>query len=483
MNKLPATLQLPNRMVYLPVALSFVREMSHLVELSQAQRQDLEVACDEAISNVIRHAYPDSEEAHFEVRCEFLPRGLQVAICDRGIPLDPQNAPEGMGSMLMRAMVSQVCYVNLGARGKEVRLLTTTNEQRVSEPEHPPEHPHDRQSPGELITRPMQPQEAVQVSRCFFEAYGYSYVYEDVYYPERMAALQATSQIYSAVAVSARQEVVSHMALRFSHLLPGVAEVAMAATRPRYQGNKVISSLESVLMAECLRRNLSGVFSNAVTVHPYSQRGLLKNGFRICGFLLAHSLETTKFTDLSDSRKERGSVAICYLQLSKPRSFKAFPPASCRELVQRIYEHLQLPMELADEAAVVRDSSAFRLKSEVHLTLHSERAVASLDLQRYGQDIDERLREALFHCKRHHMKVVEALLNLADPYTPVLAELLEREGFRLTGIVPGVTGGDRMVMQYFNGIAADYQSVKIEDPFAKELLAAIQASDPLGGFA
>src|SRR5205823_8722974 len=65
----------------------------------------------------------------------------------------------------------------------------------------------------EYVIRRLEPGDAIQVARCVYRAYGYSYLNEDLYYPERIARLNADGELISAVSVDESGEIVGHYAL------------------------------------------------------------------------------------------------------------------------------------------------------------------------------------------------------------------------------------------------------------------------------
>jgi len=83
----------------------------------------LRIVCDEVLSNVIAHAFPDDGEHDVEVRLEMVGRRLVVRVSDDGIPFDPLtvappdlNAPlaqrqiGGLGIHLVRSLFDEVTY-------------------------------------------------------------------------------------------------------------------------------------------------------------------------------------------------------------------------------------------------------------------------------------------------------------------------------------------------------------------------------------
>ncbi len=46
----------------------------------------------------------------------------------------------------------------------------------------------------------MKSEEAVDVSKCAYTSYGYTYVHEDVYYPDRLKVLNEKEDVISFIA-------------------------------------------------------------------------------------------------------------------------------------------------------------------------------------------------------------------------------------------------------------------------------------------
>ena len=85
-----------------------------------AQFEELMLALQEAMSNVVRHAYSDrTEPGPLYVRVERMPHLLRVTVADEGVGYDPAAVPPpdfehpregGFGLHLMQQVMSKVAY-------------------------------------------------------------------------------------------------------------------------------------------------------------------------------------------------------------------------------------------------------------------------------------------------------------------------------------------------------------------------------------
>ncbi len=485
------TLIIPNDFTYLPVILGFTAEMARLAGFDARQVQQIELAVEEAVSNVIRHAFYPGEKALFDVSCRQEAARFVVIVHDEGKPFDPEQVPtyvpgesetdygvEGLGSFLMKSMVDQVEYQNLGTHGKEVRLIKNLPYTPVAA-----ELPGDQEKPeweeldSDLQVRPMSPEQGIEVSRCFFAAYGYSYYFEDIYYPERMVALNQSGELVSTVVVNSSNQVISHSALIMDPDFPGVAEVGMNATLPAYQGrsiNKMIGR-EQVRIAREL--GLSGAFTTLVTNHTYSQRLVFHFGQRECGFQLAHLHSEVSFRGIDEEVAERISLLLTFNRTDKLREqLTIHPPERHTGMILKIYEHLETSVSLGTPGSPAVLSGPTLTKLRIEPRLES----AMVIVNGYGMDFAARFRAILNQIKREGLKEVQVYLNLTDPLTPWAAQELEDLGFIFTGILPGVSSGDLLIMQYFNGIVVYYDGIQVYTDMARELLNYIRRLDPLG---
>lgn len=118
------TLRFLGRINYLKIVRDFVKEVLEPRHLDAITVHSVVSAVDEALANVITHAYGDSGG---EVALEFLldEDSLSISIRHRGSGFDPSTLPEpnlqkyaaegrkgGLGIRFMRQFMDEVAYVN-----------------------------------------------------------------------------------------------------------------------------------------------------------------------------------------------------------------------------------------------------------------------------------------------------------------------------------------------------------------------------------
>jgi phosphoserine phosphatase RsbU/P len=84
-------LRLPADTQNLRVISHFVRGIAHRLSLSDKILFDLELAVEEAATNIINHAYPGEQQGDIVIRADELDQLVQITLVDWGIPLDPAD--------------------------------------------------------------------------------------------------------------------------------------------------------------------------------------------------------------------------------------------------------------------------------------------------------------------------------------------------------------------------------------------------------
>ena len=133
---LPNSLSVPARPASLPLIGAMVQWHGRRAGLDSQRCGDLEVAVDEACTNVIRHAFSPEDAREMTILCEPVAEGLRVTITNQGRPFDPAEAAEtgrakhlqdpasgGMGLLLMRRLTDAMDYRFSTQEGNQLTLI------------------------------------------------------------------------------------------------------------------------------------------------------------------------------------------------------------------------------------------------------------------------------------------------------------------------------------------------------------------------
>jgi anti-sigma regulatory factor (Ser/Thr protein kinase) len=117
------SLTFPARFEFLDQIREFVAEIARENGFNEKEIYSLQLAADEAATNVIEHAYADTSDAVFEFGCDVQEDALVITLHDRGKSFDISKVKEpnvtadlnerqigGLGIYLMRKLMDKVEY-------------------------------------------------------------------------------------------------------------------------------------------------------------------------------------------------------------------------------------------------------------------------------------------------------------------------------------------------------------------------------------
>lgn len=488
-----SSLRLPADRTYIEVAGAYVREVSRKMGFDDADLGRIERAVAEAVGNVVDHAYEPFEREPFEVSCERVPAGIKVVVKDRGIPFDPEqvsspsSSGEPSGLMLMRALMDEVSIHLLGREGKEIHLVKYLRGKSIEDYvqaceldryESPPSTRVPVEKSLDFQVRLMRPSEAIEVAKAAYKAYGYSYFYPQIYYPDRMVELNRSGNVISAVALTQDGDFAGHCSLFRSDSGSPVAELGQAVVKPSYRGHGCLATLTEYIIEEARNQCITGLYIRAVTNHTFSQRVSHRFGFRACAIMLGYAPSSVSFKHIRERLSQRETFVVEYLYLTAPERLELFPPPDHREFVGKLYANIGVTPLLGDPLECRQDFTSDRSVIETKSAIFEPEGFATIELKRSGSDVVTEVRSRLRELCVKRFDVIELNLDLADPGTCALVPAFEELGFFFGGILPGASGKDTLMLQYLNNVAVDYERIQLHSEVAREILAYVRDRDP-----
>lgn len=114
----------------------YVTHFAQEAGLNEAEVYAVQLAVDEAATNIIEHGYGMECPSRIDVTCEIIKDGLKVVIYDDAAPFDPANVPEpelnlsleeikprGLGIFFMRKMMDEVIYEASADKGNTLTMI------------------------------------------------------------------------------------------------------------------------------------------------------------------------------------------------------------------------------------------------------------------------------------------------------------------------------------------------------------------------
>src|SRR6202049_5074000 len=118
-RRLEMKFAMPSDPRYLPVVRGAVGPLAAAMGWDESECRAITLAIDEALANVIRHAYHDRADGLIELECRESAEGLEVTLLDRGDAPDRSkicareigcDQPGGLGTHIIRKVMDSVSY-------------------------------------------------------------------------------------------------------------------------------------------------------------------------------------------------------------------------------------------------------------------------------------------------------------------------------------------------------------------------------------
>ena len=490
-NNESISMTFPNKISYSFMVQSFVREIAKTVGFSGDELMQIDIAVEEAVSNVMVHA-SDEQNPTFDVICEKIPGGMKITLKEMGIPFDPEQikkfdltknldsmSTSGLGIYLIQKMMDDLSFRNLGMHGKETVMVKYLPGTARQQPEA--EATVQKQEPGiitekiEYDVRGLEEREAIEVSRCAYKTHGYTFFDDHIYYPERLVQMNRTSEMISVVAVTKDNVFMGHSALLFQYPDDTCAELTFVFVNVEFRGQGALNRMVDYLFQVPKKRELRGIYAYAVTNHPFTQKSMIKFQINDCGLLLATSPASWKFKGIEDA-SQRISVALGFRYMESSVPHNLYAPAHHKEMIARLFNYIGATQNyLVPKSDPALPASG---ESVIHTGVNELESCAEIFIASYGPEVIRKIRKLLRGYCVQGIAAVNLFLRLEDPLTYRMTAEIEKTGFFFAGIMPESRIGDALILQYLNNVELDYDKICLVSDMAKDLLNYIRKLDP-----
>lgn len=465
------------RLEFLPVVVKFVGETSLKLGLSAREGQRLELVAEEACLHVIQHAFEPGEPGTYDIAILRRPGQIIIAVEDRGLPFDFKKYEAGnesdLGIILMKAFADEVRFINLGREGKRVELIKNLPYRDISEfvsaneqvlPPSVPALPEDIP----ITERPMEPGDEVNLAKCIYRCYGYTYR-DYIYYPDRVRELLESGLLLSYVALNPEGEVIGHISINRNSPDAHVGEGGQAVVDPRYRGNGFLGRMMLSFADYAKQKGIYGAYGEAVTIHPFSQKASLAMGAFETGVLLGFVPAYIDFKKISNDTQNRRAVMLMYTSGNTEPERDVYPPLHHEAVIRDIYGKSTLKRNIISMSGYkMRVETTAR--STVNVRVIAEFGQAYMQVIKFGADLEDLVKFRLHELCLRRIDCIYIDLPLSDPATPGSVAPLEMLGFFFGGIIPELRDGDILRLQYLNNLDVGGQQIHTASDSGKRLV-------------
>jgi anti-sigma regulatory factor (Ser/Thr protein kinase)/GNAT superfamily N-acetyltransferase len=405
---------------FVPAYTGMVRAIASSVGFPEAVAEQLELVAEEACLNVITQAFPGDDASFFDISIERRPGQLVLVVEDKGIPCDwqkiEQRLEDGLSLRIMRAYLDEIRHVNRGRDGKRVELIKNLPQTYPGETElRLPRSPAQDEVTGvavPLSVRLMAADEGVDLARCFYRCYGYSYL-DFVYHPDRIRERIEQGLQISVVAVTPAGEIVGHVAVNRETPDARVAETGQAAVDPRFRSRGLFESLKRAAAGYARHAGICGFYSESVTIHPYTQRGNLSLGAVETGILLSYVPQQFSFHKIEASLRNRQTSVLFYLRLEEEPPRQVFLPHAHSQILHKICKRGGFHWLIREAGAEEPMEGRERTRADLHVV--PDLGIGFIKLRELGCDWKELVQSHVREMCENRVECIYLDLPLSDP--------------------------------------------------------------------
>ncbi len=291
-----------------------------------------------------------------------------------------------------------------------------------------------------ILIRPLVPEDAPKLARCFERCYGSSYVVDFFYDPEQVRSRIAGGFLRSVVAVDSSGDIVGHMGLTLRH--PGclTADAGNTVVDPRYRNQGLAARLGAGIFELCREAGLVGFHHYPTTAHPIMQKFAVQGGGIETGVMLDFIPAGTRYRELVDHASDhRTAVVVVYQPLAAAPAREVFVPERYARMMVALWERAGLHRSALNAAGMLPPAPT-RLDS----TRDVRRGLVRLEVGSAGADLPDRVAEA---ADRADIDVIHLDLLLSDSGVSMAVEALRAQGFFFCALLPEYRGGDVLRLQ------------------------------------
>ncbi len=303
-----------------------------------------------------------------------------------------------------------------------------------------------------LSIRPVHAteKEIIEIIKCIHSNYGYGYINHKVYDPKQMKAILEEGSQWSYIGVNDHEQVMAHVSLAFHDDFPSMPELGGLVSKPYCRGHNVAGRMVDAVCEAGKKTDINGIFAMPVAFHPISQKILNKEGFTPTGILL-HYVTPESTGEYADGDR-RLDVCICAKLFKNDEIIRICVPEEHRAFVKKLYKKLGSDCEFT-EASHPSGEGSFSMRYDTEIS------VGQLMVDSAPSDMQGDLDAMMHDFSRNHIAMIEAYVNISDPSAQYVYDQLKQRGFFFSGILPGSSRGEYMIMQNLMGSDVEWDKI------------------------
>lgn len=375
-----------------------------------------------------------------------------------------------------QARMEDFRLINRGREGQHLSLAIQRPKETNDAPDKQPTAPREI-NPNAIEIRPLRRNEISSVSELFYNVYGYKYINEMVYFPERLESLVNEGRLLSIGAVLEGKRIVGHLGLVQWNADQPVWEAAFGVTDPEIKSSGLFRSIFAATMELAKKTPSAYTFFDCVCNHDRSQRLITRSGGIDLALLIGCQSSATQASlerlGLGIDAKDMYRYSLLYQVLpgvSHPFGKEVTLPLGIGETIGFLLEPLGIQWRPAPRFS--------RLESQGRYTqtLNAIQNAVYFDFHEPGYGVVEHLLGEWCDLQREGYEYAAIDVPVSSTALRALFTLFSEAGFFLAGFVPYRMGTELAVrFQSLTPTRVAWNDIKVFSDTAKRLLTTVRA--------
>lgn len=473
MNTLELNIYPDSKMI--PIAILPIKEYAKMYFDDEKDISNIGLAIEESIATVTEFL---TGQRNYPITITANAKGGKfiITVTDKELPGDFEKVltkEENIGQSILNLVMDETKTENLGMGGRRQTLvknysvekpdfLKDSNENSEIEPEG------DKHT---YTIRLAEHKDMIEIVRILYNEYGNSYDVEGSYDPEHHWEQVVNDEAIYLVAETEEKDIASITKLSRVSFLPGIWDLSMLMTKPKYRkGNLIKILIEGMLKYAKDRKDITGVFSEATTVHPYTQKAFNNFGLKSVGFTLG-MMPRNIYQPVIAKHEGRGSFAEAMI-IYDDKAKEIYIREEQKDFVKYIADSLGIKRIIKTSAPIAKNKKTVVVEDYVKVL-----DTGYVYINEIGEDIIEELHNIDYSIKKKGGLTNEIYLNAEDTGAIAAGSELVKMGYFCERYLPCKDGNDWIVYGNLFTDPIDYDTIKTEPPFDK-VLEMVKSFDP-----
>jgi len=394
---------------------------------------------------------------------------ISIILKDKGLPSNPDltfnaedifKSQKDFNNMLLHTFLDSVEIRRLGKDGQSICMKLNILERRQNTfvaPEAVAAAPLDTNI---MIRRIETKDDALAVIKCLYEAYGYSYIYEKMYYDDSVLELNSSDRIKVFILKNDHDQTAGTFTLKLATQYLDMAEIGTLIVCKEFRNLHLARDMMERGVEEARMAGCSAVMGQPVTYHTATQKLCISLGMAPTAILFEY-IDSEMETEYSKEKK-RYDACCCVRIFNTTEKRSLYPPKRILNVTERVYKELGASYEIMPDEEI----EDFTLSS---VETNHRMLFTKINVTQIGKNFEQFLSQCVNSAIVNKHEMIELSLNMFYPGCDHAFEIARKKGFAFSGFIPGSALGDYIIMQMLPGKEINYKDAVLTDGFVELL--------------